>query len=151
MTHVQGRARLPHPVEPPVEAASWLPEPHRRAGADQWTVALPLGPWHHDAKVRLGGLWRGEDAVGRTIAWHVDPRAHDVLPYERLFPAVAGEVVVTGDVVEIRASYDPPAGWVGRAVDLVARRFARAAVRQMAQEITGALAAAPPATDGEGA
>lgn len=149
MTHVQGRARLPRAVEPPADAASWLPEPRRRSGADQWTVALPLGPWHHDAKVRLGDPWHGEDGVGRTIAWHVVPHPHDVLPYERLFPAVAGEVVVTGDVVEIRASYEPPAGWVGRGVDLVARRFARAAVRQMAREIAGALAEAP-ATDREG-
>lgn len=147
MTHVQAHARMARAVRPPADAGRWLPEPHRRAGADQWTVALPLGPWHHDAKVRLGGLWKDDQGVGRTISWHAVPRDHDVLPYERLFPPVAGEVVVVDDTVEIRASYDPPAGAVGRVLDLVGRRFARRAVQQMAREIAGALSDQP--DDGE--
>lgn len=141
MTHVRAIARLPRAVVPPAEAEEWLPEPHRRSGVDQWTVALPLGPWHHDAKVRLGHAWVDDAGTSRPIAWHPTPRGHDVLPYERLFPPVCGEVVVSGDVVEIRAGYDPPAGPVGRAIDLVARGLARRAVRQMAREIAGALGA----------
>lgn len=139
MTHVQARTRMARPVQPPADAECWLPEPQRRSGADQWIVALPLGPWHHDAKVRMGRLWHDHREAGRTIAWHVVPRDHDVLPYERLFPPVAGEVVVVDDTVRIRASYDPPAGMVGRALDLVGRRFARRAVQQMAREIARAL------------
>lgn len=141
MTHVQATAGLPRSVEPPVDPELWLPEPRRRSGSDQWTVALPLGPWHHDARVRLGRLWHDGDEVGRTISWHVVPRAHDVLPYERLFPPVMGEVVVLEDTVRIRASYEPPAGIVGRTLDVVGRRVARRAVHQMAQEIARALAA----------
>ena len=148
MTHVQAQARLAQAVDPPVEPSCWLPEPHRRSGKDQWTVALPLGPWHHDAKVRLGSLWQDDRGAGRTISWHVVPRDHDVLPYERLFPPVAGEVVVVDDVVQIRASYDPPAGVVGRALDVVGRRFARGAVQQMAREIAGALSSRAPVGEG---
>ena len=139
MTHVQAHARLARAVRPPADAERWLPEPHRRSGADQWTVALPLGPWRHDAKVRLGDLWEDGRGVGRPISWHAVPRDHDVLPYERLFPPVVGEVVVVGDTVEIRVTYDPPAGAVGRALDLVGCRVARRAVRQMAREIARTL------------
>ena len=111
-------------------------------------MALPLGPWHHDAKVRLGDLWEDGGHVGRTISWHAVPRDHDVLPYERLFPTVAGEVVVVDDTVEIRAAYEPPAGVIGRVLDLAGRRLARRAVQQMAREIAGALADRPDPEEG---
>lgn len=141
MTHVQATAPLGRSVDPPADPAGWLPEPHRRSGADQWTISMPMGPWRHDAKVRLGNVWRDESAVGRPISWQVVPRDHDALPYERLFPPVSGEVIVADEHVEIRASYEPPGGLAGRAVDLVGRRLAQRAVRQLASVVAASLAA----------
>ena len=147
MTHVRARVPLPHTVDPPSDPAGWLPEPQRRVGARQWRVALPFGPWHHDAVVHLGDAWHDEEGTARSISWRSAVHDHDALPYERLVPPAHGEVLVSiHGHVEVRATSEPPAGPLGRLLDLVMRRIAHQAVRQLATEIASALADASTTT-----
>ncbi len=139
MTRLDVSTQLDHPVEPPVDPADWLPEPHRPAGPDRWTVRLALGPLHHDAVVHLGPVWNDSTGVGRAIDWEILPKDRDLIPYERFIPPAHGRVLVHGDIVELRASYKPPAGRLGRLADRLLQRVARRAMRQLVRDFAAAM------------
>lgn len=101
----------------------WLPEPGRRRGVDQWTVALTAGRVHRRISCGVGSVWQLGDDVWRTITWQAVPQDDEPLPAELALPTLRGELgLVAGDggpVLVLDGTYRPPAGVFGAVADKV--------------------------------
>ncbi len=149
MRHIEVHARTTRKTLPE-DPVNYLPPPARPAGPDRWICCLAVGPWHHDAVVTVGGRWRDGDRIGHAIAWEAMPESGDPLPWEVLTPPVHGMLWLQGDRVVLRASYVPPAGVVGRLVDLALQPVARRSMLQFVRDVADRLSSsAAPRTSEE--
>lgn len=148
MTRIDVTATVPATSASLDDPEAFLPAPARPAGPDRWVVNFAIGPFHHEAVVELGPVWRTEGRVGRSIAWAASVEDHDAMPYERLTPPVHGAMVLEGGTVALRADYTPRAGVAGRVVDLVLRPVARRSVRWFIDAVAARMRA--PATTEQG-
>lgn len=128
---------------------AFLPAPARPAGPDRWIVDFAVGPFHHEAVVELGPVWRTEGRVGRAIAWAAAAEDHDAMPYERLTPRVHGVLGLEGDTLVLRVVYEPRAGVVGRVVDPVLRPVAHRSVRWFVDAVAARMHAQAATGTGE--
>ena len=119
----------------------FLPPPARPAGPDRWVVEFAVGPFHHEAVVTLGSMWRTDDRTGRSIQWVSNVDDHDTLPYEALMPTVHGMLVREGETVGLHVRYEPAAGVLGRLVDPVLRPAARSSIRGFLYDVARAMRA----------
>lgn len=117
----------------------FLPSPARPAGPERWIVDLAIGPFHHEAVLTVGPMWRSDTRSGRSIAWEPAVRDHDVLPYESLMPQVHGALVLEGQHLRLRAIYTPSGGWIGRLVDPILRPLARRSIRAFLRDVAHAM------------
>jgi hypothetical protein len=140
MTEIHARAPVAGDEASLVDPASFLPAPARPAGPGRWAVDFAVGPFHHEAVVALGPVWRTEGREGRGISWRSQHDAHDALPYESLFPSVEGVLVLEDGHVSVHVHYTPGAGLLGRAVDPLLRPVARSSVTQFVADVAGRLA-----------
>lgn len=139
MTRIEVQADCPGRARSLEDPASFLPAPARPSGPDRWSCRLAVGPLRHPAMVTLGPLWRDGELVGRPITWVAAPEPGDPLPWEHLTPSVHGVLSLDGDHVVLRAAYVPPAGIVGRALDLVLGRVARRSMAWFVRDVAGRL------------
>ncbi len=146
MTRIDVSARTTAVAPSLSEPERFLPAPARPAGPDRWTVDLTIGPFHHEAVLTVGPMWRSDTRSGRAIAWEAAVRDHDALPYERLMPHVHGALVLEGQDLRLRAIYTPSGGWIGRLVDPVLRPIARRSVATFLREVARALDSQVPTT-----
>ncbi len=132
------------------EPEQFLPAPGRPAGPDRWTVDLAVGPFHHEATLTVGSLWRSEDRAGRPIAWEPARRDRDLLPYEAVMPVVHGMLVLEGTRLVLRAHYTPSAGRVGRLIDPFLRPIARRSIAAFCRDVARQIDAQVLTTPGGG-
>lgn len=151
MTRIDVTATVPATSASLDDPGAFLPAPARPAGPDRWVVDFAVGPFHHEAVVELGPMWRTEGRVGRSIAWVASAEDHDAMPYERLTPRVHGALLLEGDTLALRADYTPRAGALGRAVDLALRPVARRSVRWFVDAVAARMRAPATAEQGESA
>jgi hypothetical protein len=121
------------------DPTTFLPSPARQVGPDRYVIDLVVWPWHHDALVELGPIWRAEGRVGRSLTWAPAPAPNDALPYERLMPSVHGVLVVTPGKVALRAHYEPVGGRVGYLLDRFLGRAARTSMRRFVEAVAHTL------------
>lgn len=132
------------------EPESFLPAPARPAGPDRWVVDLAVGPFHHEAVLTVGSLWRSEGRSGRPIAWEAARRDGDVLPYEAMMPVAHGMLVLDGQRLTLRATYTPAAGRAGRVVDPVLRPIARRSIAAFCRDVAHTIDTQVPTNAGGG-
>lgn len=125
----------------------FLPAPARPAGPDRWIVDLAIGPFHHEAVLTMGPMWRSDTRCGRSIAWEPAVRDHDVLPWESLMPQVHGALVLEDRQLRLRAIYTPSGGWIGRLVDPLLRPIARRSIRTFLREVVHVMDSQVPVTE----
>lgn len=150
MTRIDVSAQIAA-VAPSLGEPEWfLPAPGRPAGPDRWTVDLAVGPFHHEAVLTIGPLWRSDGRTGRPIAWQPARRDGDLLPYEALMPKVHGMLVLDGQRLALRAHYTPAAGRLGRLIDPVLRPIARRSIDAFCRQVARTIDARVPVTPGGG-
>lgn len=146
MTSIDASAQTAAAAPSLSEPERFLPGPARPAGPDRWIVDLAIGPFHHEAVLTVGPMWRSDTRCGRAIAWQPAVRDHDVLPYESLMPQVHGALVLEGQHLRLRATYTPSGGWIGRLIDPVLRPLARRSVHTFLREVVHAMDSQVPST-----
>lgn len=149
MTRLDATATVPAASASLDDPEAFLPAPARPAGPDRWVVEFAVGPFHHEALVELGPVWRTEGRVGRAIAWAAAAEDHDAVPYERLTPRVHGAIVLEDGAVALRVTYRPRGGALGRAIDLVLRPVARRSVRWFVDAVATRMRVPASAAQGE--
>ncbi len=130
------------------EPEQFLPAPARPAGPDRWVVDLAVGPFHHEAVLTVGSLWRSEGRSGRPVAWEPARRDGDVLPYEAMMPVVHGMLLLDGRRLSLRAHYTPGAGRAGRLIDPILRPIARRSIAAFCRDVARTMDAHVPTTAG---
>lgn len=68
MTRIDVSARTTAATPSLSEPERFLPAPARPAGPDRWTSDLTIGPFHHEAVLTVGPMWRSGPRCGRAIA-----------------------------------------------------------------------------------
>lgn len=132
------------------EPEGFLPAPRRPAGPDRWTVDLAVGPFHHEAVLTVGPLWRSDGRTGRPIGWEPARRDGDLLPYETVMPVVHGMLVLDGARLVLRVHYTPAAGRAGRLLDPFLRPIARRSIAAFCRDVARTINAHAPTTSGGG-
>lgn len=150
MTRIDVSAQTAAAVPSLSEPEAFLPPPARPAGPDRWTVDLAVGPFHHEAVLTVGPLWRAGGRSGRSIAWEPAKRDRDLLPYENVMPTVHGVLVLDGRQVSLRAHYTPSGGRAGRLIDPVLRPVARRSIAAFLRDVVDRIDAQVPTTTGGG-
>lgn len=151
MTQIDVTAAVPVATASLADPERFLPPPARPAGPGRWAVEFTVGPFRHEALVSLGPMWRSDSRTGRAIRWAPYVDEHDALPYESLMPSVHGVLVLEEGVVGLHVQYTPAAGVLGRGIDMVLRRFAKASVSRFLHGVAQAMHddAVPTSTGGD--
>lgn len=150
MTRIDVSAHLSAAAPSLSEPERFLPTPARPAGPDRWAVDLTFGPFHHEAVLTVGSLWRSEGRSGRPISWEPARRDADVVPYEAVMPVVHGMLVLDGQYLTLRANYTPAAGRVGRLIDPILRPIARRSIATFCRAVARTIDAQVPTNAGGG-
>jgi hypothetical protein len=151
------RLDVRHPVPGPAPAAlerfvddpgEWLPGPARWRGEATWIVTLWAGPATRTVECRVGPVWTVGGDRWRSLSWTPTPGPTDPLPVDRALPSLTGELgleVSGGTSLVLHATYRPPGGPAGRAVDAVALHgvAAHTALRFLDEVAAGLTRAAP--------
>lgn len=149
MTEIDVTAQVPVATASLADPEAFLPPPARPAGPGRWVVDFSVGPFHHEALVTLGPMWRSAGRSGRAIQWSPTVDDHDALPYRSLMPSVAGELLLEDGTVGLHVHYTPAIGVLGRLVDPLLRPFARQSVTRFLHEVTRALQGQVPTPAGD--
>lgn len=148
MTRIDVSAQINAAAPSLSEPERFLPPPARPAGPDRWTADLAVGPFHHEAVLTVGPLWRSDGRAGRPIAWQPARRDGDLLPYESLMPVVHGMLVLDGHCLTLRAHYTPAAGRVGRLIDPILRPIARWSIAAFCRDVARTIEDRVPVSTG---
>jgi hypothetical protein len=120
------------------DPSGWLPAPARPNGAGKWIVTLHLGRLSRSTLLELGPVWTDGTRTGRSVQWQTVREQGDTLPFEVLLPPFRGGLVADGDSLQLRGRYTPPAGAVGRTLDLLFGRLARRSLHRLLDDIAAA-------------
>jgi len=127
------------------EPSEWLPSP-RHAGPDRWRIQLRVGGIERTVLCRVGTPWTTAEGLQRRLIWTPLPEDADVLPIERMLPALDGELHLVGSAVApslaLVGEVEVPLGRFGEVVDaLVLGRIAHRGAATFLQEVSARLAA----------
>lgn len=134
--------------------AVWLPA-SRPAGPGRWHLELHGAGFDREVLCTVGDPWTTREGVRRRLTWTPLAEDADVIPVEKLLPALDGELYLVGPAatpsLALMGEVELPFGRLGEAVDAlglgrVAQRTAASFLSEVRDLLSGAAPPQPAAS-----